>query len=415
MALRPLDEDRHIGTMRTTVKVNPEILVWARETAGLTQEDAVRKIGIKPARGISPVDRLSALEAGTAELTRPTLVKMAKQYRRPLLTFYLSAPPRKGDRGADFRTLSSDEHSATDDALLDALIREMQARQSMVRAVLEDEDEAEPLIFIGSRKISDGRTVVLQSLRALLDLDIETYYRQSSADEAFGLLRQKAEDAGVFVLLQGDLGSYHTAIGTELFRGFALADEVAPFIVINDNDSKAAWSFTLLHELVHLILGQTGVGGARVESRTERFCEDVAGEFLLPEYQFNTLTIPRDVEFEALTELIGEFARSRNLSHTIVAYKAYRVGHIEPVAFNKLYSHFRQQWLQQRKSHRERARARETGPDYYVVRRHRIGNGLLGITLRMMNAGALATSKAAIVLGVKPTQVHRLIDTGRVS
>ena len=235
--------------MRTTVKVNPEILVWARETAGLTHEQAVKKIGIKPAYGIEAVDRLAALEAGTTEPTRPILVKMAKQYRRPLLTFYLSSPPQKGDRGTDFRTLSSDEHSATDDARVDALIREMQARQSMVRAVLEDEDEAEPLAFIGSRSVSDGKMAVLQSLRTLLDIDIETYYRQSDAGEAFALLRQKTEDAGVFVLLQGDLGSYHTAIEAELFRGFVLADDVAPFIVINDNDSRAAWSFTLLHEL----------------------------------------------------------------------------------------------------------------------------------------------------------------------
>jgi hypothetical protein len=33
---------------------------------------------------------------------------MAKVYRRSLLTFYLSAPPPKGDRGEDFRTVVED-------------------------------------------------------------------------------------------------------------------------------------------------------------------------------------------------------------------------------------------------------------------------------------------------------------------
>ena len=127
----------------------------------------------------------------------------------------------------------------------------------MVRAALEDEDEAEPLAFVGSRQMSDGRETVLRSLRTLIGVDTETYYGQPNADAAFGLLRRAAEDAGAFVVLQGNLGSHHTAMDTNIFRGFSLADEVAPFIVINDNDSRAAWSFTLLHELAHLLLGQT--------------------------------------------------------------------------------------------------------------------------------------------------------------
>ena len=361
------------------------------------------------------MDRLAELEDGTAELTRPTLVKMAKQYRRPLLTFYLSAPPRKGDRGADFRTLSPDEHSPAYDALVDTLIRDMQARQSMVRAALEDEDEAEPLAFVGSRQMSDGRETVLRSLRTLIGVDTETYYGQPNADAAFGLLRRAAEDAGAFVVLQGNLGSHHTAMDTNIFRGFSLADEVAPFIVINDNDSRAAWSFTLLHELAHLLLGQTGVGGARVENQVERFCNDAAGEFLLPERHFIALDVTRGMELEATAELIEEFARDRNLSRAMVAYKAYRAGRIEYPVFDALSSRFREQWLQDRNSQRQRAREREDGPDYYVVRRHRIGDGLVGLVLRMMDAGALATSKAAIVLGLKPTQVHKLIDASRTS
>ena len=115
-------------------EVNPEILTWARETAGLTPEDAVKKLNIRAAYGIEAEERLAALETGAVAPTRPMLIKMAKQYHRPLLAFYLSKPPRKGDRGADFRTLSTDR-SATDDAILDALIRDVTARQSMVRAV----------------------------------------------------------------------------------------------------------------------------------------------------------------------------------------------------------------------------------------------------------------------------------------
>ena len=122
-------------------------------------------------RGVSAAaDRLEALEQGQVDPSRPMLVKMVKQYRRPLVTFYLPEPPRTGDRGQDFRTLPPD---------------------------------------------------------------------YSEGDEAVG----------------------RASAVHRVGRGFALADEVAPFVVINHQDHRGAWSFTLLHELTHLWLGETGVSG----------------------------------------------------------------------------------------------------------------------------------------------------------
>ena len=58
-------------------KVNPEILRWARETMGFTPEQAITKLRLGDAKGVSAVDRLAALETGEIEPTRPLLVKMA--------------------------------------------------------------------------------------------------------------------------------------------------------------------------------------------------------------------------------------------------------------------------------------------------------------------------------------------------
>ena len=392
-------------------RVNPAILLWARETAGLTVEDAVQKLGIREARGVPGTDRLAALEAGDEAPTRPMLVKMAKQYRRPLLTFYMSAPPRKGDRGQDFRTLP-EGYSAAADVLLDALIRDVRARQSMVRAVLEDEDEAELLPFIGSVKMSDGVPAVLASIRATFRVDIADFRSQTSPEDAFALLRASAEAAGVFVLLIGNLGSYHTRIELETFRGFALADDAAPFVVVNDQDAKPAWSFTLIHELAHLWLGETGVSGARAEKAIEQFCNDVASEFLLPADELARLRVNDETDFETSQARISEFASDRNLSRSMVAYKLYRRGMIEQQTWRRLSTAFREQWLQARADHRERARDQVGGPSYYVVRRHRVGIALINLVRRMMAGGALTTSKAGKVLGVKPRNVQALIDTG---
>lgn len=392
-------------TVQALPNVNPDILVWARETAGLTPQEAVKKLGLRDAHGLAAAERLAALEEGDAAPTRPMLLKMSKHYRRPLLTFYMSAPPRKGDRGRDFRTLPQGR-SGVADALLDALIRDVMARQSMVRAVLEDEDEAEPIAFVGSKKMSDGVPAVLAFMRKTLRIDLKEFRSQVSPESAFALLRSRAEAAGVFVLLIGNLGSYHTAIDLETFRGFALADEIAPFVVINDQDARSAWSFTLLHELAHLWLGATGVSGASADVAIERFCNDVAGEFLLPSDELAHLYIDDSTDFGTAQQLITEFARDRHLSRSMVAYRLHRAGAIGQERWSRLGSAFRQQWLQRRAAPRDQ----EGGPSYYVVRRHRVGSALIELVRRMMADGALTPSKAGKILGVKPTNVQALVN-----
>ena len=393
-------------------KVNPEILVWARETAGLEPVEAARKLGFRNTRNVSAVGKLAALESGDAEPTRPQLVKMAQEYRRPLLTFYLPEPPAKGDRGADFRTLPA-EHSDADDALLDALLRDVRARQSMVRAVLEDLEEAETLDFVGSHQMEDGPAAVLASLRALLDVVLAGYRRQRSAGDAFNLLRESSERAGIFVLIKGDLGNYRSAIDLSIFRGFSIADEVAPFVVINDQDARPAWSFTLLHEIAHLLLGQTGVGSARADSEIERFCDDVAGEFLLPVGELRQLVLDDSRDINAVSERISTFANQRNLSRTMVAYKAYRRDLINQEIYRQLSATYRQQWRAERERNRAQNREQEGGPSYYIVRRHRLGLSLVNLVSRAMSSGDLTTSKAARVLGVKPGQIGSLFDASQ--
>src|SRR5690348_15402575 len=117
------------------IAVSPHILTWARETAGLSLVDAAHKLAIGKARGVGPEDRLAAFERGDEKITRPLLLKMAKQYRRPLITFYLRETPARGDRGEDFRTLPERRDDA--EALVDALLRDVRARQGTVRSILE--------------------------------------------------------------------------------------------------------------------------------------------------------------------------------------------------------------------------------------------------------------------------------------
>ena len=213
-------------------------------------------------------------------------------------------------------------------------------------------------------------------------------------------------------MLKGDLGNYQSAIATTVFRGFSIADKVAPYIVINDQDAKSAWSFTLLHETVHLFLGQTGISGEYEENEVERFCDDIAGECLLPARALSDLAIPEGSEIKETSKLISDFARKFKVSRTMVAYKAFRSFLINRKSYTQLRALFRQQWRSEREHDRARAREQEGGPNYYTVRRHRLGGRMVNLVGSMLAAQVLSTSRAARILGVAPRQVRPLLEAG---
>ncbi len=392
--------------------INHIILSWARETAELSVKNAAHKLQIKDGKTASAKDKLLDYENGTVAPSRSMLRRMSRVYRRPILTFYLDKPPRIGDRGEDFRTLP-DYFIGEENVYVDVLIRNIKARQNLVRETLIDEDEELKIEFIGRNTVEQGIQHITQTLREVLNLDLDEFRKQPRYLDAFKLLRHRAEEVGVFVLLQGNLGSHHTNITVKTFRGFALSDDIAPFIIINDRDAKSAWSFTLLHEMVHLALGQTGVSGsgAYAEKQIEKFCNDVASEILLPSVEFKTFQ-PSSLDFELIGEEIRYYAFSKNLSSSHIAYRLYRSGGIDKDLYTQLYNFYYKQWKGQRDKEKLKNKRQEGGPSYYVVRKYKLG-ALVRLVQRFTYSGALSTTRAGMLLNVKPLKVHRLFEVSQ--
>ncbi len=390
--------------------INQEILIWARETSGLTVEEAAKKLQLRDTSATTGVEKLLAYETEQAP-SRSLLVRMAKQYRKPLLTFYMDKPPRKGNRGEDFRTLPKD-FEYKEDVFVDVLIRDIKARQSVLRETLIEEDEAKALSFIGSATLQQGVSSIINLISQTLNFNLEEFRKFNSTGDAFKYLRTLAEEKGIFVLLIGNLGSHHSNIDTKIFRGFVLADDVAPFIVINDQDAKPAWSFTLLHEIAHLCLGQTGVSGSFSVNQTEQFCNDVASEILLPGNDLNHFEL--DVsDFDELAQKISAFAQARNISSSLVSYRLMRQSSIDKKLWSKLSMFFKDQWLASKDKQNFQNKKQDGGPNYFVVRRNKLGNALVSFAERMTYSGVLTITKAGLLLGVKPLKVQKLFDTGR--
>jgi Zn-dependent peptidase ImmA (M78 family)/transcriptional regulator with XRE-family HTH domain len=385
--------------------VNPEILTWARETAGLSLEKAADAIQLSAAGGLSGAERLEALER-QGEPSRALLRRMAEKYRRPLIVFYLKRPPAIGNRGEDFRR-APDAPPLEYDPQLDALIRNVRARHDLAKSLLEEE-EALPLHFIGLHTMEQGARVVAESIRSTIGFDVSEFRRARDVNAAFSYLRGCLERQGVFVLFVGNLGSYHSNVPANTFRGYAIADVIAPFIVINDNDAHAAWSFTALHEAAHLWLGRTGISGSSHKTGIEKFCNDVAGRLLLPRAELQELTDLRNSNLDDVLNRISPFASERNISRRMVAYQMLRANIIDGIRYEEVCRRLHDDWLKSKAKVPDASRD-TSGPNYYVVRRHRLGPALLHLARRSLDGGALTPTKAAQLLAVKPVSVHALL------
>lgn len=377
-------------------KVNSANLKWAREAAGLSVEEAARAIGLSG--GGAPA-RLEEIEAGRREPTRPQLLMMAQRYHRPLLTFYLTERPKAGPQTHDLRTLRDREVGS--EALVSALVRDVRLRQSLVLDALEDAEEERRLGFVGSVRVNEGPNALAKAIARAINFNRTEYRAKRTFDEAFAYLRGVVEAAGIYVLILGNLGHHTTNISPHVFRGMALADPLAPFIVINETDSRSAWSFTLLHELGHILIGESAISGYDSDQAIEALCDDAAAKVLIDEEEARTFS--PSVDLGELLREVADFSKAIKVSRKMLAYNLLRAGVISGASYRDLADRFDEERV-------AFERRTEGSPDYYVVRRHRVGAGLLNLVHRMVADGVLSSVKAAKVLGVKPTAVSRMTE-----
>jgi Zn-dependent peptidase ImmA (M78 family) len=247
------------------------------------------------------------------------------------------------------------------------------------------------LPFIGSATLADPPREVASRIRALLGLDSRPTSKLPTWSEALRQLFDAVEGLGVLVMRNGVVGNNtHRKLDVAEFRGFALCDEYAPLIFVNAADSKSAQMFTLIHELGHLWLGESAVTDADPESTvpSERFCNAVAAEALVPMAEFQTLWQGGDdprAEAERL-------ARHFKVSTLVVLIRAREAGALGADAFHRLYA---------AETQRDNAPAEGTGGDFYNTQRSRLGKRFARAVIASALEGQTPYKEAFRLLGIR--------------
>ncbi len=401
------------------IPINKDILVWARKEANLSAGRAAIKAHIKNLKargvreGLPSALRLERWEEGIGTPTFPQLENLAKAYRRPVLTFFLPEPPVKQTRLQDFRTIGN--KSIDSDAFspeFSALLRQIEALQISLQDLLE-ETGSKPLSFVGSISVKSTPIEVAQQIRSLLGYSFDNQRNTRDNDQVFSDIRTKAEEQGIFVLLEGNLGNYYTNIDPEVFRGLAISDNLAPFVVINPNDAKTAMIFTLIHELCHIWRGETGISNwnsldipqGHLPFQNEAFCNQVAAEFLVPERdllrEWEKQTIGHSTD-----ESIQRISRQFNVSRIVIARRLLDFGQIDKDFYWKFFEACQEEWQEQRNRTK---RNKEIKIPYKIRTRSRLGNRLINTVLSAAREGKISELDASRMLNVKINNFAKII------
>lgn len=366
--------------------INPNIVSWAIQRSGLTVSDISKKLSIEE-------ERLVEIEQGKASIAFGKAKQFANITNIPFGFLFLNEVPKEDNLALpDLRTIDSKELSEPSQALKE-IVRLNQERVEWYKSYLHEQgiDENTYVGSLSEASINEMVSFLNEKLSIDKAIDAQSYYRQ---------LVKSIEDLGVMVIQDSNLGHHSKPLNVEEFRGFAIADAVAPLIFINTADSLNAQLFTLIHELAHILKGESGVSDNSVSSinPTEQFCNSVAGEFLVPEQPFikqwhglnkNNL----DIVFDTL-------AKSFRVSRHVIARRALTLNYIDKQQYED-YIH------KIRKEHLANKKKSGGGPSYYVVKNSKLSSQLSQAVLSQSLSGKMLYRDAGNILGIKPSNIEK--------
>jgi len=295
---------------KTEALVEPDVLRWARETAGLSPEEAAHSLQVKD-------KRIQAWESGEKRPSMPQLRKMAVVYKRLLSDFYLPSPLPEDPLPHDFRRLPSEGVFSYSRPLRYQLRQAQQRRALALDLAYELEWELSDLPLF---RLADDTEQLGAQIRDILDVSITEQRTWREPRKSYNAWRSRIEAAGVLVFQV-------TGVAPTEMLGFSLTEQPLPVIGINRKLAANGRTFTLLHEFVHILLRESSLCDIEEdfvrppqEQQTEIFCNAVAAAALVPldTLLVDTLVAPHSSPREWSNDELSAIARNFGVSQHVI-------------------------------------------------------------------------------------------------
>jgi len=297
--------------MPDDLPVNPDVMRWARETAGLSIDEVVDKVNRKRVDATT----VTAWEGGSESPTYPQLERLAYEiYKRPLAIFFFPEPPEEVTPRQSFRTLPEYEIELMSPRMR-ILLRKATALQINLAELNDGVNPSNRQIVRQLTFEPDTpASVMAEAVRDYLSVNLDTQFKLKDSEHALKFWRGVLEDCGVSV--------FKDAFRDDAFSGFCLYDDKFPLVYVNNSKHFNRQIFTLFHELAHLLF-KTGGVDTNVEDYLdylsgddrliEILCNKFAGEFLVPSSDFNARIRGLRIDEENISGLANTYHVSREV------------------------------------------------------------------------------------------------------
>ena len=374
------------------VPIKPELLVWARESAGYDISSAASRLGVNQ-------EKLENIEAGKAQITYAQLRKAGEVYKRSLAAFFMAAPPPKKDPPRDFR-MQPDVAGHPLSPSLNFELRKAWKHRDDVFDLAKQIGRTLP-VFEPAASMEDLPESLADDIRKLLKISVHDQLAWRNSITALKHWKAAVEDLGVLVFEA-------SRIPMEEMRGVSLWNETLPVILLNGADSHTGRAFTLLHEFTHLLLRQGGIcdlAQAEFESqdaRIEVFCNAVAGATLVPHEVLQQL-LDGDHGAEWSLDELDELARHFKVSKEVVLRRLLILGRTTDGHYRRM----RQVFVEEYRRIREESRG-GGGPSPAVMAVRNLGRPFVGLVLSAYHDNVIGLATVSDYLGLKIKHLPRV-------
>jgi Zn-dependent peptidase ImmA (M78 family)/transcriptional regulator with XRE-family HTH domain len=375
--------------------INPAILLWARESSGLSASDVANRFK-------KPVEEIVAWEVGESAPTYIQLERLAYSvYKRPLAVFFFPEPPVEKIR-TSFRTLPDFQFDSFDSDTRYA-IRHAASRQLALEELCAGKNPAKRAVFKDLQfDISIQPSHVADICREYFKLSLSEQIQVKGAEKAFKFFRGLLEDHGVYV--------FKRSFKQRDFSGFCLLHEEFPIIYINNTSSFSRQIFTLFHELGHIIYMTSGVtvlddsyiSELSGESRLiETRCNAFAREFLVPSKDFNADAESLNWSVDAIEHLSDKY----NVSREVVLRRFLDKGRVSQEFYVSRAKEWNDQFFSARKA---KNKSGKTTGNYYSTQISYLGDSYLSLTFSSYMSGRISKHQLSEYLDIKVGNIDRL-------
>ena len=381
--------------------LNGGVLRWARERGNMSCEYAASRLSIKDA------EKISRWEEGKGGPTYNQLERIADLYEVPVAVFFFPSPPDVEDPKKSLRRLLAEDSDAG--ILSPGVLKAVRHTQGAQEALREMNDGVNPIAnpLHKSFRLPDQLKGMAQATAILrgpryFNVSVETQARWGDFYSALSAWRNAIEDQGIFVF---QMSFADRKDAPSECSGFCLYDKEFPVICLNSKEFPGRRSFTLMHELAHLLRREnalTLLASGRDESASERFqdksaerfCDQFAGNILIPDED-----LQKQAERVSAEGLFRALSRRYWVSESMTAVKCVETGIISPAKY--------QQWKENRPLV---SGANSGGGNYYTNQIARWGQGFLANAFTRLRQNRVDRFDLCEMLSIKLTNLDKLED-----